>query len=102
MTVANMITILRFLLVPVVVFALLKERVDWAFAGFLVAGISDGVDGFVARHFNLAELKSPNYLALWGADSKAIQSRLGRIQQAASKIISAVEQAAEEGQGQHV
>ena len=25
---------------------------DWAFAGFLVAGISDGVDGFVARQFN--------------------------------------------------
>ncbi|MEW9838501.1 CDP-alcohol phosphatidyltransferase family protein, partial [Mesorhizobium marinum] len=27
---------------------------DWrlAFAGFLIAGISDGVDGFVARHFN--------------------------------------------------
>jgi cardiolipin synthase (CMP-forming) len=52
LTVANMITILRFLLVPVVVFALLKSRVDWAFAGFLIAGISDGVDGFVARHFN--------------------------------------------------
>ena len=52
MTVANLITILRLLLVPVVVLALLQERVDWALAGFLVAGISDGVDGFVARHFN--------------------------------------------------
>jgi cardiolipin synthase len=27
-------------------------RMEWAFAGFLIAGISDGVDGFVARHFN--------------------------------------------------
>jgi antirestriction protein ArdC len=48
----------------------------------------------VARHFNLAELKSPNYLALWGADAKAIQSRLARIQQAAGQIIAAVDEAA--------
>ena len=47
-----MITILRFLLVPVVVLALLQSRMDWALAGFLVAGISDGVDGFVARQFD--------------------------------------------------
>jgi cardiolipin synthase (CMP-forming) len=51
-TIANMITILRFLLVPVVVLALLSGEVVWAFVGFLVAGISDGVDGFIARHFN--------------------------------------------------
>lgn len=51
-TVANVITILRFLLVPGVVFAMLAGNMQWAFAGFLVAGISDGVDGFVARHFN--------------------------------------------------
>ncbi|WP_157015240.1 CDP-alcohol phosphatidyltransferase family protein [Mesorhizobium xinjiangense] len=52
MTVANLITLLRFLLVPAVVFALLIGEMGWALAGFLVAGISDGVDGFVARHFD--------------------------------------------------
>lgn len=52
MTIANLITILRFVLVPAVVYAMLAGRWEWAFAGFLVAGISDGVDGFVARHFN--------------------------------------------------
>ncbi len=52
MTAANMITILRFVLVPAVVYCLLTEQWQLAFAGFLVAGISDGVDGFVARHFN--------------------------------------------------
>jgi cardiolipin synthase len=52
LTIANMITILRFLLVPVVVLALLQSRMDWALAGFLIAGISDGVDGFVARQFD--------------------------------------------------
>ena len=51
-TVANMITILRFLLVPAVVYWMLVGRWPMAFGGFLVAGISDGVDGFVARHFN--------------------------------------------------
>lgn len=49
---ANLITILRLLLVPGVTYALMSGRMDWAFAGFLVAGISDGVDGFVARQFN--------------------------------------------------
>ncbi|MER8466301.1 CDP-alcohol phosphatidyltransferase family protein [Mesorhizobium sp. M1396] len=52
MTVPNLITILRFVLVPAVVLAMLQARWDWAFAGFLVAGISDGVDGFIARRFN--------------------------------------------------
>lgn len=52
MTIPNLITILRFLLVPGVVYALLSDQWGWAFAGFLVAGISDGVDGFIARHFN--------------------------------------------------
>lgn len=52
MTIPNLITVLRFLLVPGVVYALLIGRWDYAFAGFLIAGISDGVDGFIARHFN--------------------------------------------------
>ena len=52
MTIPNMITILRFLLVPAVVYCLLEGSVGWALACFLVAGISDGVDGFIARHFN--------------------------------------------------
>lgn len=52
MTVPNIITLLRFFLVPAVIFAMLAGRMDWAFAGFLVAGISDGVDGFIARQFN--------------------------------------------------
>jgi cardiolipin synthase len=51
-TAANMITILRFVLVPAVVYCLLTGAWQLAFAGFVVAGVSDGVDGFVARHFN--------------------------------------------------
>ncbi|RWN30552.1 MAG: CDP-alcohol phosphatidyltransferase family protein [Mesorhizobium sp.] len=52
MTIPNLITILRLILVPAVVLAMLQARWDWAFAGFLVAGISDGIDGFIARRFN--------------------------------------------------
>ncbi|MET2827533.1 CDP-alcohol phosphatidyltransferase family protein [Mesorhizobium shangrilense] len=52
MTIPNMITIMRLVLVPAVVLAMLDMRWDWAFAGFLIAGISDGVDGFIARRFN--------------------------------------------------
>ena len=52
MTIPNLITVGRFLLVPAVVYALLLGEWGWAFAGFVIAGVSDGVDGFIARHFN--------------------------------------------------
>lgn len=51
-TIPNMITILRFLLVPVVVYWLLTGDWQFAFAGFLLAGVSDAVDGYIARRFN--------------------------------------------------
>jgi cardiolipin synthase len=52
LTVATLITLLRFLLVPAVVLALLSNRVDLALICFVVAGVSDAVDGIVARRFN--------------------------------------------------
>lgn len=52
MTVPNFITLLRFLMVPAVVYALLLGEMLPAFVIFVVAGISDGIDGFVARHYN--------------------------------------------------
>ena len=52
LTIPNFITIGRFVLVPIVVYALLSGQVGWALFGFLVAGISDGVDGIVARQLN--------------------------------------------------
>ncbi len=47
-----MITVMRLVLVPCVIYAMLSAQWDWAFAGFVIAGVSDGVDGFIARHFN--------------------------------------------------
>jgi cardiolipin synthase (CMP-forming) len=52
LTVATLITLLRFVLVPMVVLALLSERVDLALVCFVVAGVSDAIDGFIARRFN--------------------------------------------------
>jgi cardiolipin synthase (CMP-forming) len=52
LTIPNFITIGRFLMVPVVIWSLLNGQYPIAFACFLIAGISDGVDGFIARHFD--------------------------------------------------
>ena len=52
MTIPNYITIFRFILVPFIVMALLSGYVGAALAGFIVAGVSDGVDGFIARRYN--------------------------------------------------
>ena len=52
MTIPNFITVLRFILVPAIIMAMLYGRMDLAFAGLLVAGVSDGIDGFIARQFD--------------------------------------------------
>lgn len=51
-TVPNLISVVRILLIPVFVFLLFKNQNIAAFAVFLIACISDGVDGFIARRFN--------------------------------------------------
>lgn len=51
MTIPNLITVFRFLLVPATVWAILGGRMEMAFWFFLVAGVSDAVDGFIARQF---------------------------------------------------
>jgi cardiolipin synthase len=43
----------RILLVPVVVWAIVSGEMRGAFLLFLVAGISDGVDGFLAKRFQM-------------------------------------------------
>ncbi len=49
MTIPNLITILRFLLVPMVIYAILADNMLLAFIGFVAAGVSDGIDGWLAR-----------------------------------------------------
>jgi cardiolipin synthase len=46
---ANRITILRIILVPVFIIAILYHRLNLAFAIFIVAAVTDGLDGYIAR-----------------------------------------------------
>jgi cardiolipin synthase len=47
----NLISLMRLLLVPLTVWLIISEAHAAAFAAFLAAGISDGIDGFLARRF---------------------------------------------------
>ena len=49
----NLITALRFLLIPVLVLLLIEQRYVPAFAVFIVSAISDLADGVIARRWNL-------------------------------------------------
>ena len=51
-TIPNLLTFLRMALIPVFASLLFYGYSGWALLVFLIAGISDGVDGFVARKFN--------------------------------------------------
>jgi cardiolipin synthase (CMP-forming) len=52
MNVPNLITIARILLVPLTVWLIISGEYMLAFGAFVAAGISDGVDGFIAKRFN--------------------------------------------------
>jgi cardiolipin synthase (CMP-forming) len=52
-SIPNLITLGRILLVPVVVWAITAGEMRVAFALFLAAGISDAVDGFLAKRFGM-------------------------------------------------
>src|SRR6187431_504207 len=54
MSIPNLITLGRILLVPVLVWAIISGEMQLAFLLFLVAGISDAIDGFLAKRFNMA------------------------------------------------
>ncbi len=53
MSIPNLITIGRIVLVPIVVWAISSGAMGLAFGLFLAAGVSDAVDGFLAKRFNM-------------------------------------------------
>jgi cardiolipin synthase len=53
MNLPNMISVVRVFLVPVIICFILNERYGIALWFFLLAGISDALDGFIARRFKL-------------------------------------------------
>ena len=53
MSIPNIITLGRIMLVPIIVWAIVSSQMEVAFGVFLIAGISDAVDGFLAKRFNM-------------------------------------------------
>jgi len=51
LTIPNILTFMRMGLIPVFVSLVYYGYSKWALAVFLIAGISDGIDGFLARRF---------------------------------------------------
>jgi len=52
LTIANQLTLLRLSLVPAFVILILYGRLGWALVVFVAAGITDGLDGLIARWTN--------------------------------------------------
>lgn len=47
----NLISVFRLFMVPVIVWMIVADQLLGAFIVFLIAGVSDGLDGFLARQF---------------------------------------------------
>lgn len=52
LTLANQLTLIRLALVPAFVILVLYGRMGWALAAFVTAGITDALDGLIARWTN--------------------------------------------------
>ncbi len=53
MTLPNLITLFRLLLVPLTIWLILAGAFGAAFVVFCIAGLSDAIDGYIARRFDL-------------------------------------------------
>ena len=53
MNIPNVITVFRIFLVPVVIWLIIDEDMKLAFAAFLLAGLSDALDGFLAKRYDM-------------------------------------------------
>jgi cardiolipin synthase len=53
LNVPNGITVFRIFLVPVVIWLIISDQMQWAFFALFVAGVSDALDGYLAKKFGL-------------------------------------------------
>ncbi|MGF1651609.1 MAG: CDP-alcohol phosphatidyltransferase family protein [Hyphomicrobiaceae bacterium] len=51
MSIPNLVTIARILLVPVIFWLMATDRMQAAFIVFVIAGVSDALDGFLAKRY---------------------------------------------------
>jgi cardiolipin synthase (CMP-forming) len=52
LNIPNMITLTRLMSVPLMIWLIVSERFGVAFCVFLTAGVSDALDGFIAKRFD--------------------------------------------------
>ena len=53
LSIPNLITLGRLILVPVIVWFMVSGHTKAAFAAFVIAGVSDAADGYLAKHYNM-------------------------------------------------
>lgn len=51
LNIPNGITVFRIFLVPVVVWLIIADQMQWAFFTFFLAGLTDALDGYMAKKF---------------------------------------------------
>ena len=71
MNVANLLTILRFFIIPVFGFYLFREYYITATLLFLISGITDILDGYIARKYNM--------ITAWGKLADPLADKLIQI-----------------------
>jgi len=49
MNLPNLLSLTRVLLIPIFVILIMQHRFGWALVTYAVAGVTDGVDGLIAR-----------------------------------------------------
>lgn len=54
MNLPNIITLIRIILVPVIISLVVSREWGLAFTLFIIAGVSDALDGFIAKRFGMA------------------------------------------------
>src|SRR5215469_1394949 len=52
LNIPNLISLARLMTVPLMIWLIVSERYGTAFFVFVLAGISDGLDGFIAKRFD--------------------------------------------------
>ena len=81
MNLSNALTLFRLLLVPAFLIALIYDRLSLALAFFVLAGVTDVLDGFAARYFKQQTLLGATMLSvgsIWAASHTALVAWLGR------------------------
>jgi cardiolipin synthase (CMP-forming) len=83
LSVPNQLTLIRMLLVPFILISMIYGQHDMALYLFLVAALTDGFDGLVARHFNqqtlLGAYLDPIADKFFLSSAFFVQSLIGRI-----------------------